>query len=894
MGEILTILAGLGTLAMPIIYFAFFLSAFKHVIKSVFTMLVYTFNVGNILGSLNSPDGLVQYIPFITGIRYLILVLAWVILTANIIMAAYDLVTGAVRGNRNANALNSVIRIVISVFLLFLQPQVMYVIQYAAGAVNSMSELIFGSLGLDSGTLNAVISHMDDVTDIIAGDAGETLMASIALTFIYITGITTAFTSAAFSYVERVLTFVFYIYLYPVAAAFYADRSSGQAWTQWLTGIFMQTLAVFLSMPFLRASIYAFAKMPWGTGIFIMNGSEDYAGTFLAFIVGITMANISKNMEKILGSFGFRTVPAGELAASFTGAMNSGIAATGIAANSLGNMVSRSAGSIAREYRSAAQPGRQLDRDLNPDPKIMPNGTGVAGSIRDPMKKSGLHAAEDALRNGQTEVDGGRVKTVMERDGIYMDRADTITGTAGEAYRNSMTAKEVARDANERLARRQASHPKMQELMKEHADIPADVFNDAMMLEGTSAKAETPLTWHEGSADPETGEVTGLSGYTYRMETGETAFYNGTDLKDTAGETARIGTGALSLQRNSDGTLRTNTMADGTAIGYTGSRGEFETLAGLQKSAAAAGVEAEQSVYRSGGYASGEAMMQEKARQYDSVHGGVQAAMAQAMSGYDSAQREIYSRQFESQNTERLESEFNAQKREYFSNEYDRSHADRNNLQGMSNAGRMSEADAERYEQAKRRYVSRHMKSPQVASERDAFVEGERQGFIERKMNSSEHAEGRKEAGEHAGREYLDRKSAALNGDAEAGALMQKAEAAREQASGEAFDRGYEKAVEQQKEHYEFMTGKKYPEDLIRDLPASSANPAVPDRRISDDRDFTGKQYDPKKVSEMLDRQAKENEKVFGSADTETGAEQTSETQDSELMKQLKNRRNSS
>lgn len=122
---------------------------------------------------------------------------------------------------------------------------------------------------------------------------------------------------AALTYLERVLSLAVSVIIGPVAVAMYVNPDTADTAKQWALSILTQFLAVFISLAmwtaFLNQLSAAFADKPL---------LSDSGGELFAFAVAIAILSLVKNSEKILNTFGLRTMNLGDSARMVMGGVS--------------------------------------------------------------------------------------------------------------------------------------------------------------------------------------------------------------------------------------------------------------------------------------------------------------------------------------------------------------------------------------------------------------------------------------------------------------------------------------------------------------------------------------------------------------------------------------------
>lgn len=128
---------------------------------------------------------------------------------------------------------------------------------------------------------------------------------------------------AAITYIERLLSFYFYMLLGPLFLSLYSGRNTQEAAKQWILGIFVQALVIFLSLFMWILFLNNLASLKD-----ILTVGET--STEFIFRAGLCMGILAlvQNSERLLNGAGIRTIPNGDtarMAAAGIGAFSAGV-----------------------------------------------------------------------------------------------------------------------------------------------------------------------------------------------------------------------------------------------------------------------------------------------------------------------------------------------------------------------------------------------------------------------------------------------------------------------------------------------------------------------------------------------------------------------------------------
>ena len=123
---------------------------------------------------------------------------------------------------------------------------------------------------------------------------------------------------AALTYLERVLSLAVSVIIGPVAVAMYVNPDTADTAKQWALSILTQFLAVFISL----AMWTAFLNQLSAAFAYDKPLLSDSGGEIFAFAVAIAILSLVKNSEKILNTFGLRTMTLGDSARMVMGGIS--------------------------------------------------------------------------------------------------------------------------------------------------------------------------------------------------------------------------------------------------------------------------------------------------------------------------------------------------------------------------------------------------------------------------------------------------------------------------------------------------------------------------------------------------------------------------------------------
>lgn len=298
----------MGTMIITTVIYAVLQAILEGLLKCVVAVSnavldesITVFNSG-LLG-VNIFDRFVALIPFTdpTIINSTIKAIAYSIIVLFVLFAAIKSVFApALADDKAPNPVQAIIRGVVAVFLIII-------------IFGTSNETLFGyNLLTQVGRLfGAILGNIPKT-----GSFNYTYTITDLNPAFYITNIILVVTlvvsvfGAAITYVERVISLAVTVIIGPVAVAMYASSDTADTAKQWAMSILTQFLAIFLSLILWQAFMNQLS-IAFNTPLISSEGSSVFN-----FAVAIAILSIVKNSEKILNTFGLRTMTLGDSARS--------------------------------------------------------------------------------------------------------------------------------------------------------------------------------------------------------------------------------------------------------------------------------------------------------------------------------------------------------------------------------------------------------------------------------------------------------------------------------------------------------------------------------------------------------------------------------------------------
>lgn len=217
----------------------------------------------------------------------------------------------------------------------------------------------------------------------LTGNLGNDASHSLALC-VLTASLLTSVLGAAMAILERIISLAITVLMGPICIAMYASPSTADTFKQWFLSLLTQFLALLMSM------------ILWISFIEQMNVAFNNASIF-SIALTIVILSLVKNSEKILNTFGLRTMNVGDSARAIGAGFGVLTAGAGLAMTA-GNM----AANIKQSGTLLRGPGGGGNRDAS-------GKLGIQNVLSGEANKSKLFANTQSRRNFQRTM--GNVKT---------------------------------------------------------------------------------------------------------------------------------------------------------------------------------------------------------------------------------------------------------------------------------------------------------------------------------------------------------------------------------------------------------------------------------------------------------------------------------------------------
>ena len=254
--------------------------------------------LGNITSNFTRPDTLATTIPYIDVLSKAMRAIGWVFLAIN----AYSIIIKALLNQfggdgSTENPIKSMAKVFIAGFFIANH-----------GSVMNLVSLLFTQL---SSVMPADMVKINNLTI-----WGSVIPSQVFTRILLIIMVAFGSVGAALSYIERIFSFIIFLYTYPIAVAFSINKETSDTFRQWLQGVISQMIMIILSTGMMYIAISLLNRAMAATaGINMYN-----------YVLALNAMALVKNSEKILNMYNIRTMPNSSTAAGFAGAMRSAVA----------------------------------------------------------------------------------------------------------------------------------------------------------------------------------------------------------------------------------------------------------------------------------------------------------------------------------------------------------------------------------------------------------------------------------------------------------------------------------------------------------------------------------------------------------------------------------------
>lgn len=266
-----------------------------------------------------NPTAVSDKIPFIEGMQVVMMIIAYGILIVNIYLVFMRMISNGINGERNKIIKSIFVVIVASLLIYYKEPVLMAI----AGFFNFAIDKILYLLG-----------------DVQVQQVKAYYSANISDNMIFLCmliAIALAEMRAVITYLERLVTYMIYMLMYPICLAFSVSQETMNTFKEWFIGVLSQGFGIIMSFAFLKMGM-AMQGVAFASGIHIDGFFSDDENKILALVLCVVLYSISNSTEKLLSPFGMKT-------------MNHG---------SAGNLISLAAGTATSMVSQAARTGTRL------------------------------------------------------------------------------------------------------------------------------------------------------------------------------------------------------------------------------------------------------------------------------------------------------------------------------------------------------------------------------------------------------------------------------------------------------------------------------------------------------------------------------------------------------
>lgn len=265
------------------------------------------------------PTAVSDKIPFIEGMQVVMMIIAYGILIVNIYLVFMRMISNGINGERNKIIKSIFVVIVASLLIYYKEPVLMAI----AGFFNFAIDKILYLLG------DVQVKQVEAYYSANISDNMIFLCMLIAIAL--------AEMRAVITYLERLVTYMIYMLMYPICLAFSVSQETMNTFKEWFIGVLSQGFGIIMSFAFLKMAM-AMQGVAFASDIHIDGFFSDDENKILALVLCVVLYSISNSTEKLLSPFGMKT-------------MNHG---------SAGNLISLAAGTATSMVSQAARTGTRL------------------------------------------------------------------------------------------------------------------------------------------------------------------------------------------------------------------------------------------------------------------------------------------------------------------------------------------------------------------------------------------------------------------------------------------------------------------------------------------------------------------------------------------------------
>lgn len=285
-------------------------------VQDLFNAL-FSSDLTNILMNIAAPEQLASSIPYIDVLFKAMDAIAWIFLVVCAYSVIIKVIVSQFGGDGSSeNPIKSVIKIFIAAAMISFRPQMMRLVAF-----------MFSKLyGLMPGGMMAVndLSWWSNASPV-------KMFTRVVLVCMVAFGAI----GAALAYLERVFSFLIFMYTYPIAVAFSVNKETSDMFRQWIIGVISQMIMIILSSGMMYMAVNLLNIATNQTFMEHVTFFQDSVNIF-AFFLAINAMSLVKNSEKILNMYNIRTMPNQDTVSCFSGAFHKALAiGTGAAALTL-------------------------------------------------------------------------------------------------------------------------------------------------------------------------------------------------------------------------------------------------------------------------------------------------------------------------------------------------------------------------------------------------------------------------------------------------------------------------------------------------------------------------------------------------------------------------------
>lgn len=272
-------------------------------------------NLSDMFANFANPTALSNQIPYVDVLSNAMKAIGWVFLAINAYAIIIKALIAQFGGDGSTeNPIKSMAKVLIAGFFIANQ-----------GSVMSIVSILFGRI---SAVMPGHMVAINNLSWWFSTDPGKVFTRIMLIVMVAYAAI-----GAALAYIERLFSYVIFLYTYPIAVAFSINKETSDTFRQWLQGIISQMIMIVLSTGMMYIAITLLNAAMGDIVPAVGEAMDSPIGNLniFAYILSINAMALVKNSEKILNMYNIRTMPNSDTAAGFGNAFRSAMVMGGTA-----------------------------------------------------------------------------------------------------------------------------------------------------------------------------------------------------------------------------------------------------------------------------------------------------------------------------------------------------------------------------------------------------------------------------------------------------------------------------------------------------------------------------------------------------------------------------------